>query len=652
MFKTFYKPSDISRTMAKKLSINTITAGDIKRRHPRYLTCDTDRQYARLANDIYILVRDGLKFMKEHEIRNASISLALYFEDQRSETHQFEAFTHLYQKMFERYLPFYHSVDANAPKAEIEAMKFILWHSICAERNGRIVNPTNDGLANIAANLLRFWKERKTGIEPNEELADYLYSEETQTNVNEVKTVLIWLCLHSLFGRWFNNPDVRNDDARLKELLPFLDKDTLEYANECHYVFKEQAGPLSLTPQRIYAEMIRIDMDDPTDPMASAVEGIRFKPFTIYQIVESDSLSMLLKDFLGDTFRVKLNGFFGNVKKVIKQNTHIEGSFLNMNGLWEVNGPSMWLTPEKNLFDKYLEEERLKHHMMNDYAGQYDDYINKHHGRRLYFFRDVKMYLSWLQNDLGIVNAAEQTEPIDNGNEPLVAFMEDNGQITISQTAEFICHPDNPYYDRSYAEENSLFLIAHDSCSPGMLLYLIEHNLLPDAMLNDIRGREHGRHLMQENLEFLVRCMRRDIKSDVVFHKRTDTEKDTDGDLNHLQYGTKLPYEKFVELIAEEKNIRSKANKEWKVVRANKTTTVIRDVSKRQDYTIPTRNLYEAHLNLEEEEIQISNVAPYVGKKNAPAASALLYNVVGQRQAFNYIRKHFKDIFKNSNQNS
>lgn len=258
MLQTFDKQSDISRTMAKKLSINTITAGDIKRRHPKYLTCDTDRQYARLANDIYSLVRDRLMFMEEHEIRNASISLALYFEDLRSVTHQFEAFTHLYQKMFGRYLPFYHCVDANAPDAELDAMKFMLWHSICAERNGRIVNPTNDKLADIAVNLLQFWKERKAGLEPNEDLADYLYSEETQTNVNEVKTVLVWLSLRSLFGRWFNNPDVRNDEAGMKELLPSLDKDTLEYANECYYVFKEQAGPLSLTPQRMQANTMTI----------------------------------------------------------------------------------------------------------------------------------------------------------------------------------------------------------------------------------------------------------------------------------------------------------------------------------------------------------------------------------------------------------
>ena len=41
--------------MAKIIRFSTITAADIKRRHPRYLTCETDRQYASLANDIYRL---------------------------------------------------------------------------------------------------------------------------------------------------------------------------------------------------------------------------------------------------------------------------------------------------------------------------------------------------------------------------------------------------------------------------------------------------------------------------------------------------------------------------------------------------------------------------------------------------------------------
>ena len=59
-----------------------------------------------------------------------------------------------------------------------------------------------------------------------------------------------------------------------------------------------------------------------------------------------------------------------------------------------------------------------------------------------------------------------------------------------------------------------------------------------------------------------------------------------------------------------------------------------------------TRDLYEAHLNLEKDNIQISTVTPFVGKENAPAASALLYNIVGQGQTFNNLRKNVNEMLK------
>ena len=36
----------------QEASIKPIMASDIKRRHPRYLTCQTDKAYANLANSI------------------------------------------------------------------------------------------------------------------------------------------------------------------------------------------------------------------------------------------------------------------------------------------------------------------------------------------------------------------------------------------------------------------------------------------------------------------------------------------------------------------------------------------------------------------------------------------------------------------------
>ena len=174
--------------------------------------------------------------------------------------------------MFGRYVPFYSSESADSPQARLDAMKFMLWHAIAAERNGMMLNPTNLGLANMAERLLNLWDERKGRIQPNEELADFLYAEETQENANEVKMVLIWLSLYSLLGRWYGNSDPKYDEACLGKLFGQADKETLEYANECHFVFRMQTWPLSLTPQQIYAEMIRIEMDDPNDEIAESIE--------------------------------------------------------------------------------------------------------------------------------------------------------------------------------------------------------------------------------------------------------------------------------------------------------------------------------------------------------------------------------------------
>ena len=633
--------------MTKKLYSNTITTGDIKKRHPRYLTCETDKQYAELAKDIYDLLYDDLSFMDERQIKHASISLALYFEDIHSNTHLFETFTKFYKELFGRYVPFYSSENADSTLGRIDAMKFMLWHAIAAERDGMMLNPTNLGLANMAERLQNLWDERKDKIEPNEELADYLYSEETQENANEVKMVLIWLSLYSFLGRWYGNPNPQNDEAGLGKLMTQADKETMEYANECHIVFRIQTWPLSLTPQHIYAEMIRIEMDDPKDEIAESIEQMKVKPYEMFQIAGNDLMGFTLKDFQGKTFWMDYNDFVGDARKMIAKHTHILASFIKLSNRWELNGPSLWLNPSKKHYQMYLEELQQHYHWMHDYVGQYDKLINKHHGQRLYFFRNAKEYCKFVNDEMGIKDPEMPSEFVSR-EDPMACFFENNGQTTCCMDSQCIKHPDNPCYDKSYAEENSLTFIGNTtSCSPDMLLYMFEHNLLPDAMFNDIRGRKHGRQLMQENLEFMARCMRRDIKSDKVFHKRTGSILDNnENDVPTERYNSKLSYDAFVDAINEENIVLSKARKEWRVVRVDNTKTIIRDVDKGINYEMRTRDLYEAHLALEKEDIQISAVAPFVGKENASAASALLYNIVGKGQAFNNLRKNVNEMLK------
>ena len=625
--------------MAKKQLLNSIniTAGDIKRRHPRYMTCDTDKQYAQLANDIYDLISPELGFATDREIRNASISLALYFEDLHSGTRVFETFTHIYKKMYGSYLPFYASEDVDSPGASLDAMRFMLWHSLCAEREQRVLNPTNDGMTELAKKLLGLWESKKSTIQPNEELADYIFAEETQEDADHVKLVLIWLSRHCCLGRWHTNTQP-NEDPNLRNLFQSADKDMQLYAGECFSLFDRPVWPLSLMPQHIYAEMIRLDMDDPDDELAEAIDHMAWKPFAIYQVMGTDGQRVRLKDFNGDTFSVNQSDLMGNVRQLARQNTHLAGAFICLSGVWRLNGPCLWSSPTKKQQESYLEKRIQEYSIQHDYVGQYDSFIAKHAGERLYFFRDAEDYMQWMEKELGL-QRTKLPVPEDYLAQPLASFFEDNGTICQCFDAKAIRHPSNPYYDKAFAGELGMAFVGGDTCSPGMLFHLLKHDLLPDAMFNDIRGREHGRLLMQDNIEFMARCLCRNFKSSEVVRPRTH-QLDTSNEESVMEKCmNKIPYEKFVDMIDAEDIIVSRSRKKWEVVMADNVTTVIRDEEKDKEFDIPTRDLYEAYVALEKNDIQIATVAKYVGKQNAPAASALLYATVGQGQGFNNLRK-------------
>ena len=175
--------------------------------------------------------------------------------------------------------------------------------------------------------------------------------------------------------------------------------------------------------------MIRIDMDDPNDEMAEAIEQMQVKHYEMFQITGNDSSGIKLKDFLGETFRVDYNNFVGDARKLCKKHSHILASFIKLDKQWEVNGPSLWMNPSKKNFEMYLEELREHHHWMNDYKGQYDEFIEHHNGERLYFFRNGKDYLKWVKDEL-LIKGTEVMGDVEGMKEPMATFFEDNGQTT------------------------------------------------------------------------------------------------------------------------------------------------------------------------------------------------------------------------------
>ena len=90
-------------------------------------------------------------------------------------------------------------------------------------------------------------------------------------------------------------------------------------------------------------------------------------------------------------------------------------------------------------------------------------------------------------------------------------YIPEKGALNIiPDAARIVKDCNNPYYDAEYAESNSLYMLtSENTTSNEMLHYLIENRMMPDMSINSVRGVKRGKQLLQENMDFLARFMRK-----------------------------------------------------------------------------------------------------------------------------------------------
>lgn len=500
--------------MAKKL----ITVVDFQNRHPMYLSCSTDQKYTALANRLYGMIADALGFMDDDKaIQQIAISMAQYFEDYVSRTHLFDVFLKRYQQLMPGDIPFADIDEVDDHEVTINReLRFVMWHAVCAERERRILNPCNPAVKKLVDDICLELLEDGTleSLPPNENLLDFLYSEETQTDAMEVKRVLMWLESGCYLGHWCTNKSRKYTKKDVKELLPISTPEDISYGDRSLQAFLHMAWPVSVPAQSIYADMIRMEMGDDNDELAKVIEEIEFKEMSIHKVLEYDNGNMTLQNFKKDVFCMQRRNFANLNNKTLKECRFVLSSFIKFDGEWYANGISAWYPLGDREWEDYCEKELPKYEAMHNYKGQYDKFLRKHRGKRLYYFRDMQDMVEWNKKELGIDLQIEQEVlgefPADD---PVMVFFEDNGQTTMSSSCRCIKAKDNPYYDKEYAQDNALTVLTQVAgCSPGCLRYILEKKLLPDAEMSSIKGSKHGRWMAQNNLEFLARCFRRDIE--------------------------------------------------------------------------------------------------------------------------------------------
>ena len=107
-----------------------------------------------------------------------------------------------------------------------------------------------------------------------------------------------------------------------------------------------------------------------------------------------------------------------------------------------------------------------------------------------------------------------------------------------------------------------------------------------------------------------------------------------------------LTYDSFLQKIKTIKTYRSNAYKEYKVMKANQTTLVLRDQRTKTDYEGPAIQIFYAMQEVGIENCTVPNMRKYVGSHAAPASAALIYWAFGRGKVHAEIKKLSDLAFK------
>lgn len=175
-------------------------------------------------------------------------------------------------------------------------------------------------------------------------------------------------------------------------------------------------------------------------------------------------------------------------------------------GKWEIIGMSSWFEDDRMYYELMERDQKAP----NQQTALLSEMLEKLNGRKLFFFRNHTELDTWIKENLHVNYVNPEGKDYSEATNILV-FVEDSGALSIIPNGACVVKSkDNPLYSQEKASEEAVnLLFCTGASSSNISRYLIKNGLLPDAHLNSLISPERGRQLLQENMDFLARCIRR-----------------------------------------------------------------------------------------------------------------------------------------------
>lgn len=487
---------------------NLIPQQEIKRGHPRGLVSYTDGDYANFASLLLEAINNAyVRDLTSLELKLITVNLTLYYEDVMADAGVWRGFTNKMHEMYGKYLPFYSINDKEYLQDEpsLEDVKFVVWNTLVNTRSlqGRIVNPETPAVESIAEAAYRLMDEWFEEIPINEELKAYFEKADFMDDYYLQRDVLKWLTYDCYLTYVPDAEDLINSDAEhYAEILN--DDHAGAYVSESQIPYTHRIGPLALIAQQWLSLILVAHGNEEKAQWAANQEYVMFE---ILKVIESDAnKGMKLETPKGMQFFITCEGLNNPGSNFYDSKTVI-GSFVKYNGEWNANADHAASQSGLDIFEQLQDHARS---MKQPEMKQYDELLKKSKGNPFFYFESLPALRAFMKEYLKIPEemASKLDAPGTEKDIVLTVFGKDKPVGLIRGGAKCLKDERNPYYDKEYAKKHA-FEIALNM-PREFLEYAMEHDMLPDAALNSIRGEERGRKLVHENYDFLARSLMRD----------------------------------------------------------------------------------------------------------------------------------------------
>ena len=500
--------------------VHRIVAKDISQSHPNKKEYQTDAQYAKLANQ---LLDDfghlQLDFGEQTPsiMRYTAVMLANYMEDIVADSGQWRSFSALCKQMYGQSTPMYHDADAEyyPDEPSLEAVRFIVWHA-ATEMDDIWWNADERSLKKMAIVAFARLDMAFEQLPVNDELADDITDmlRQASEDFQKMRPTLIWIFKDCYLTRSYaaekRLENLMEEANGMNNMMP--SESMRRFYAIMHSIFAYKIGPLALEPKEYAAALMR------TKSMlheAQEIMDIEVLPMSYYQYtIEDDGKWLQLLRTNGERLRLARDEMTLDDAE-LRQHDGCCAIFVKYLDTWHLNGIMIPIKDTANHWDDIVKKSPdYKAEGTRDVTGEM--LLKQTGGKEILYFADQKEMENYL-----IKNMRHRPEHLEflkehdlTGKHPLIFIDRNAKKFAMHFSFAFtpcIADPSNPYYDAAVARKETIEMLWNDqSISTEAILYLLEHNYLPDIYDDPLLSYKSSIDEKHSDILFLLRYMRRE----------------------------------------------------------------------------------------------------------------------------------------------